>query len=198
MFIRATVDHRRRFAMLSKFQRQKLYHLFNQYDINQDGELGRVDFEIAAKALTQAFDLSEDSAEASNVYRSYIEYWSYLQRYMDRNLDKCVSSSEFIERFEFMARQPESVETLIFSTSEYIVQLTDLDGDGIINRAEYVQYLIAHNVDVDDANRSFDLLDQNRSNTLTKDEILNSVRTFLTSDDPLLPGNALFGTLGEG
>lgn len=184
--------------MLSKFQRQKLYHLFNQYDVNQDGELGRVDFEIAAKALTQAFDLREDSAEANNVSRSYIEYWSYLQRYMDRNLDKCVSSSEFIERFEFMARQPESVETLIFSTSEYIVQLTDLDGDGIINRAEYVQYLVAHNVDIDDANRSFDLLDQNRSNTLTNDEILNSVRTFLTSDDPLLPGNALFGMLAEG
>lgn len=181
--------------MLSKFQRQKLIHLFNQYDVNQDGEIGRIDFELAAKALTQAFGLSEDSAEANNVYRSYTEYWSYLQRYMDRNMDKCVSRSEFIDRFEFMVRQPESIETLIFSTSEYIVQLTDLDGDGIINRAEYVQYLVAHNVDAHDANKAFDLLDQNLSDTLTKDEILNSVRTFLTSDEPHLPGNALFGTL---
>lgn len=181
--------------MLSKFQRQKLIHLFNQYDVNDDGEIGRIDFELAAESLCKAFGFDQESSEAANVLRSHTDYWAYLQRYMDRNLDKTISCDEFVARYEFMARQTESIETLIISTCEYIVQLTDRDGDGIINRAEYVRYLVAHHVDVADANASFDLLDHNRSNTLTRDEILNGVRTFLTSNNPQLPGNVLFGSL---
>lgn len=181
--------------MLSEFQRKKILHLFNFYDVNQDGALGRIDFERSANALIAACAYEPNSRAAHSIQASYGDYWAYLQRYMDLDLNKTISEEEFLNRYEFLSRQPESIESLIISTTEYVVQLTDIDGNGIINRNEYVTYLVVHNVDEAHAHRSFELLDHNRSDTLTRDEVLNSVRIFLTSDEPILPGNELFGPI---
>ncbi|MEM7134268.1 MAG: EF-hand domain-containing protein [Chloroflexota bacterium] len=183
--------------MLSEFQRQKLRQLFRLYDVNQDGAIHQLDFEIAAARLSIDYGLELDSTEAEQIRTIYTDYWGYLQRYMDSDRDKAISEQEFVESHEFFMRQEESLEALILSMSEYIIQLTDRNGDGMINRAEYVHYLIAHNISSKDAESAFDVLDHNNSNTLTHDEILNSVRVFLTSGVSTMPGNRLFGDKGE-
>ena len=181
--------------MLSEFRRKKITYLFNLYDIDHDGLVGRSDFEFAAAALAQQYAISTDSEIYDAIQQIFADYWAYLQRYMDTNMDKTVTQEEFIGRYEFLLRQQESLETLVFTMTEYIIQLTDSDNDGIINCQEYVAYLCAYNVPREDAKDAFDRIDHDLSGTLTRDELLHSIMTFVASDEPDLPGNWLFGPI---
>lgn len=181
--------------MLTEFRQRKLRHLFNFYDVNRDGRIGPVDFELAASALLAEYGADKGSVRTEAIRALFAEHWRYLKRYMDTDKDDSLSYKEFSARYGILLQQEESTETLAYAKTDFMFQLIDSDGDGVINRNEYVNYLCAHGVSPSGAERSFDQLDHDLSGTLTRDEVLNAAFTFLASEYPELPGNWLFGPL---
>ncbi|MEQ9301139.1 MAG: EF-hand domain-containing protein [Cyclobacteriaceae bacterium] len=184
--------------MLTDFQKKKLTHYFDVLDFDSNGILEEADFLGVAENLCILRSLEEDARPFINLTKAYGYQWSdiyqavggdsgqvTLEQWLD-HADKHIVNGTDEEFYSFISRL----------TGEIITNF-DTDRDGFISMIEYVDLFVGYNIEVRYIAKSFRLIDRNGDAYISKEELVEAVEQFFSSDTPDDPGNRLFGFWSE-
>ena len=111
---------------------------------------------------------------------------------MDKNRDYKVSLQEWLDYHAVILNDKKKYESEIVAMVNLIFDVFDTDGDGTINRQEWIDFLSVYNNHRIYAEKSFVQIDLNQDGFLCKEEFLKVLYDFYHSDDPKSLGNYLF------
>nr|WSW42572.1 EF-hand domain-containing protein [Streptomyces sp. NBC_01001] len=120
-------------------------------------------------------------------------WWQLLLKHGDSNNDGQVSRDEFITVMEANVTSPEHFEGAILAIADALMQALDTDGDGVLNRTEYVRLYDELGVPPVHSEEAFKRLDRDGNGTISHDEWRTAISEFYLSTDPNAPGNWLLG-----
>jgi Ca2+-binding EF-hand superfamily protein len=182
--------------MLTDFQRKKLSRTFQIYDADGDGIVTRADYERAGHNVAIANGFSPGSAESDSVTTAYLAAWEGMRRMADQDHDGRVSLDEHLTAYDHLLA--DAGPGIFVAVCDASLNLIDLDHDGRISQHEYVTNLVGWAggaISEAAATDAFHRLDVNADGFITREEMLDIVREFFTSDDPGAHGNWLVGPL---
>jgi acetyl esterase/lipase len=163
---------------------------FTLFDANDDGYLGRDDYEAFALRLVQAFGEPPGSPKAVAVRHGYRTLWEAVAARSDTDADGLVSQAEFVH---WLDSRPDGFDQEILPLAEAVVALADDNRSGELDTAEFRRLLRACDLTDDQVAAVFDTLDSNRDGSVSVAEILDAIRDFCLDPVPGKPGHWLFG-----
>ena len=180
--------------MLTELQRKKLTRLFGLYDTDDDGFIGKADYERTAGNLCRAHRYAEGSAEYQGLYGTYMAAWEGLRRMADRDGDDRVSLAEHLAGYDAMLSHagPEAFVRI----AQMSTVLADQDKDGKVSRDEMTTLLLAWAdgaVDEAGAHAAFAKMDLDGDGLVSPEDMRVIVTEYFTSDDPDARGNWMVG-----
>lgn len=179
--------------MLTQLQKQKWTRLFQVYDMDGNGTVGRSDFEIIFKNIAKAKNLESNSSQYNQLHDKFMEDWEHLRQDTDTNKDGRVSLEEWLEHGDRRISDQSMYQTNV-DEAKQIFDLFDSDGNGVITVNEYKKILSSWKVTEEVASETFPKLDTNSDGNISKEEFVELARQFHASDDREAPGNLLFGS----
>lgn len=178
--------------MLTALQTKKWTRLFQVYDADGSGTVTQADFEKIFQNLAKFRNLEPTSPKYEQIQGKFIEDWEHLQKDADKDNDGKVSLQEWLEHGDRRINDTSMYQTVV-EIANQVFDLLDLDGNGIITIDEYKTILASWRVPEELAAEIFPKLDSNGDGHISKEELVELVRQFHTSDDPDAPGNLFFG-----
>ncbi|MFD8985363.1 EF-hand domain-containing protein [Streptomyces sp. NPDC059564] len=178
---------------MSDLIERKLHHVFDVLDIEGSGALTADSILNAAERYTRFRGVTPGSDRAERLYESIREYWSAMAG-LDTDGDGKVSRQEFTTGLVAVASDPGMYEKSIETTADTFFDLADMDGNGRLDRDEYVDlYSVGVGIGRSDTIRAFARMDVHAKGYLTREEWRGAVAEFYQSTDPDAPGNWLWG-----
>ncbi|NEO99787.1 MAG: calcium-binding protein [Symploca sp. SIO2E9] len=178
--------------MLTELQTKKWTRLFQVYDADGNGTVTQADFETIFQNLAQARNLEANSSEYNQIHAKFMEDWEHLQKDADKDNDGKVQLEEWLEHGDRRINDQSMYQTVV-DLANQVFELLDLDGNGVITINEYKTILSSWRVPEKIAEEIFPKLDFNDDGHISKEELVELMRQFHTSDDPDAPGNLFFG-----
>ena len=180
--------------MLTEFQTKKLTRLFRLYDTDDDGFIGKADYERAAGNLCRAHRYAAGSAEYQGLHGVYMAAWEGLRRMADRDGDDRVSLAEHLAGYDAMlgGAGPEAFVRI----AQMSTVLADQDKDGKVSRDEMTTLLVAWAdgaVDEAGAHAAFGKMDLDGDGFVSPEDMRVIVTEYFTSEDPDARGNWMVG-----
>jgi Ca2+-binding EF-hand superfamily protein len=178
---------------LSAFRTDKFAADFASWDSDKDGVIEAADFDLAAEKMAKLRGMPPDSAQANRVRDAYHGMWTEWFAPADRDHDGKVAAAEYHKAHEWLDQMPH--EQLQASASKLIgaaFDAFDLNADGKISKSEYMAFLEVHG-NLDGAEDTWPKLDTNHDDHLDRDEFVNLMFEYYSTDDPEAPGNMFFG-----
>jgi Ca2+-binding EF-hand superfamily protein len=161
---------------------------FRHWDRDHSGFLERSDFEEAARRLGTAFGRPADSPELADLIEACSRFWQTLVAHADLNQDERVSEDEFVAAFrDRVFADLDTFDRVYRTMLDTVVKLADVDGDGKLNRDEYVVLMRNwYNTAESDALEMFRRLDLDGDGLLTMDELVSSATNFYLGNEMLV------------
>ncbi len=178
-------------TMLSDLQTQKLTHYFNVLDFDSNGLLEEDDFVGVGENLAILLGFDFDSAEFNEVLDVFKKQWIAIHSSIGTD-----SHQVTLEQWLTFADQGLVNSTASNSVKQWtfdIISLFDTDKDELISMMEYVDFFVAYHIEVRYSAKSFQRLDLNNDGFISREELLEAINQFFTSDNPDDRGNWLFG-----
>ena len=177
---------------VSRLRRSKLAARFAQHDVDGDGFLEESDYQTLARLLGDRLDATPAAREA--ISAGFADQWRQLCTHADIDGDGRVSLAEYTSAMGAgIAGDADGLDRAVLQTTRAVVQAADSDGDGYLDFPDYER--LAALLRVEHAAEGFQLLDADADGRLSHDEITAAVRDFYTSEDPVAPGNFVFGRI---
>lgn len=173
--------------------RQKITHLFNVLDRNDDGHLDRTDFEQLAAAYCRAFEIAPDSEAHRALHAQQLAGWDHAVAQLDTDGDGRVTLDEYLTGTGYLVAQEAAFERFVVETARATLQLSDRDGDGCLDLAEITAQLGVHGASAAEAAESFARLDRDGDGVVRIDELIENTREYFGSVDPEARGNWILG-----
>ncbi|CAF0733319.1 unnamed protein product [Rotaria sordida] len=168
-------------AVSNEFWNDKMKRLFHLYDIDRDGSITPVDFEILADKLSSL--VGQDDTKRREDYATARKLLCQEIMRADENQDGKVTLEEWLQFHRRLAdelRKPGTHPELLEQLTRRInttFNMLDLNHDGHIARDEWVKTCQFFGVDKDAADKTFttvaqgDKLDEKKAKTLFYDYI---------------------------
>lgn len=179
--------------MLTDFQKRKLTVLFHHHDMDDDGFLGKADYERFAKRFCEIQGYVPGSAEHEAAYAHNMAAWEQVQQVADKDRDGRVSLEEYLESWDITLGDEKLYDQLVTGYAQSLLALWDRDGDGRLSGVEYAAFLDCYGVGEKSAREAFRHLDPDGRGYLTLETLTGRYDEFLLSDDPDAPGSWVFG-----
>ncbi|QBS39392.1 EF-hand domain-containing protein [Nocardia sp. CS682] len=128
---------------------------FDLLDANGNGVLEESDFQLLAERIITGLGEPPTSAKARALVASHQGYWEGLSAHADTNGDGVVSIEEYLAA----VTDPSADTSYIRPYAEAVVAMCDRNDDGMIDRAEYTDYMRVVGFDADKAAAMFAKLD---------------------------------------
>ena len=178
------------FINMTETQRHKMLHFFHVLDINNNGILEEDDFTLVGNEISDQIGHAKNSTE--RLALKVKSYGLFLKILND------IGKSEATLVFEELLVFYEDYVLIksndyILQASEYLFSLFDQDGDGYIDKDEYLDMFKAYGLYSANALKAFDLLDLNSDAKISKQELIKAFSEFFLSSDPNAAGNWIFG-----
>lgn len=182
--------------MLSYFQKKKLVYLFGLYDHNKNGFLQLEDFTDISDKICDLFGFTDESEKREKLVFKTVSIFHKLLKDIPHPENQVIQIEEWIQFFDKKVVNSgdeddlfEYIELLI----GYLFDLFDENRDGYISFDEYKRIFSLYGINMEYIEKSFINLDGNNDQRLSKNELTHAVEVFLTSDDPLMKENWIFG-----
>jgi Ca2+-binding EF-hand superfamily protein len=179
--------------MLSEFQKRKLTVMFHHHDMDDDGFLGKADYEQFAKRFGEIQDYPPGSPQYEAFYAQNMAAWEHVRQVADKDGDDRVSLEEFLESYDVTLSDEKLYDQLLTQYAQSMLALWDRDGDGRLSGVEFVALGGCYGVGEGAAREAFRHLDRDGNGYITTEEFMKNVKEFYLSDDPDAPGNWLVG-----
>ena len=181
--------------MLTDVQAKKLTHYFNVLDYNNNGLIQESDFVAIAENLCILWGLKEGSDTYQMWINRFKNQWAEFKEYILTSDDEAADLERWL-RFadEKLVNGDEAYYGLfVQKLTEDIFDLFDQDKNGFIEQKEFIDFFMAFRIEVRHSAKSFRLLDTNRDDRISKQELTIGIRSFFRSSHSDDPGNWLFG-----
>lgn len=182
--------------MLSDLQTKKLTRYFQVYDIDDDGRIDAADFERIIENVRMLHGADGASPQSVALREAYVQLWQGLRSSADGDGDDGVNLDEWLAYWQRALEDERRFEEEVQGLTDRLFTVFDLDEDGTIGAAEFMDFYGVFGLPVDLAERVFVELDEDGDGVLSRVELLDVSREFYRSDDPEAPGNLLFGPFG--
>jgi len=179
--------------MLTEFQRRKVDRSFRHFDVNADGFIDVRDGGKLAQAYINGLGPTDPFVQLA-VHERVEVYYKQLARGLDANKDGRISPTEFRDIFDREIVAPaDGFHRYLRPLVDVVFTCCDMDGDGRIDRREFVsmQKLLG-TADVAAA-AAFRRLDTDGDGRISRQEFAAAAQDYYTGDDPDGLGAALFG-----
>ncbi|CRK56550.1 Calerythrin (Calcium-binding protein) [Alloactinosynnema sp. L-07] len=176
---------------------KKLARRFQAWDYDGNGVIEQVDFIRRARRLAVGLGYAIGSPEHQVVHETLVHQWDSLATAADTDDNGKITEPEYVAAFtSLIVDHPEAFEELYAPLIRLTMHLADADGDGRLDRAEWLNWATGYlGQSADEASTSFDLLDHNGDGHVTTEEALNGIREFYLGTDPAADANLLLGSL---
>jgi juvenile hormone diol kinase len=178
--------------MLTELQKRKLTVLFHHHDMDNDGFLGKADYEQFAKRFCEIQNYPPGSPEYEAMYTQNMAVWEHVRQVADKDKDDRVSLEEFLESYDVTLSDENLYNQLVTEYGKSVLALWDRDGDGRLSGVEYVALFECYGLAEEAAKEAFRHLDRDGSGYLTIDQLMKNAKEFY-GDDPNAPGNWTLG-----
>jgi juvenile hormone diol kinase len=180
--------------MLTELQKRKLTVLFHHHDTDNDGFMGKADYERFAERLCEVQGYAPDSPQCQTAHTQNMAVWEQVRQVADKDGDGRVSLEEYLESWDITLSDKRLYDQLVAEYSQSLMALWDRDGDGRLSGVEYTAFLGCYGVGEKSAREAFQHLDQDGLGYLTTETVTKRYEEFFLSDDPATPGSFLFGS----
>lgn len=182
--------------MLSDLQTKKLTRYFEVYDIDDDGRIGTADFERILENVRLLHGEGATSAAYEALREAYMRLWSGLLAAADHDGDGGVDLDEWLGYWQLTLEDDRRYEEEVSRLADRLFAVFDLDEDGSIGAAEFIDFYGVFGLPVDLAESVFVELDADGDGEISRSELLAISREFYRGDDAEAPANFLFGPCG--
>jgi Ca2+-binding EF-hand superfamily protein len=181
--------------MLTELLTKKLTHYFNILDYDSNGILDESDFVGVAENICILRDLEKDSRAYTNVMKSYDYQWAGMSMSVLEGAANSVTLDQWLKYADecIVNGTDEEFYSFISNMTGEIITNFDTDRDGYISLMEYVDLFVGYHIAVRYSAKSFHRLDLNKDGFISKEELVEAIGQFFTSNNPEDPGNWLFG-----
>ena len=181
--------------MLSPLQKQKLTRYFRVYDVDDDGAIGRTDFERVLENLRVLHGLERHASRWTELRRAYLNRWEGLCRSADVDEDGGVDLDEWLEYWTSLLADGSRYLAEVSSLVDRLYALFDLDESGGVDADEFCNFYGAFGLRAALAREVFRDLDRDGDGSISRGELTEMAHQFYRSHDPDSPGNRLYGPL---
>ncbi|XOV93929.1 MAG: EF-hand domain-containing protein [Bacteroidota bacterium] len=181
--------------MLKEIQKKKLTHYFNILDYNNNGVIQEEDFVAIAENLCVLWGLKEDTEDHQKWISRFKNQWA---EFRDYTIGAGGTDATIEDWLKFADEKLVNGDELYYSLfiekmAEDIFDLFDEDKNGYIELNEFIDFFMAFRIEIRYSAKSFTMLDSNKDDSISKDELITGINAFFRSDDENNPGNWLFG-----
>jgi len=181
--------------MLTDLQKQKMTHYFKVLDFDNNGVIEKDDFQAIGENLNILWGYKQGSTNYDEIMGKFGTSWDTFREKVDYVDINNATLSEWLQFAD---------ENLINGSDEffqsYVTELTkdifnhfDNNGDGFISLDEYIDLFMAYRIEIRYSAKSYNKLDLNSDDMLSREEMISAVEEFFKSDDKDAPGNWLYG-----
>jgi len=182
---------------MGDFLRQKFEFLFKfRYDVNGDGVVNFEDYEAVVEKLAKAAGVGPGDHFYDETVRYQKEVFQFLMDHADVDHDGKIDCGEFSNWATGVAAEIAASGTIpqhlqgFFKAS---FSNSDQNGDGEVDRDEFIALQKLWDVPEDKAGSGFDKLTNNGSTIINEDSWLMMTKKFWTSNDPADSSRYYFG-----
>jgi Ca2+-binding EF-hand superfamily protein len=175
---------------MTEIQRYKILHFFHVLDRDGNGVLEEKDFTLVGNGISDQIGHASDSRERLSLKaKSYSLFLHILDNL--KKTQATLSTEEWLMFFEnFVLVKP---NLYIHKTSDYLFSLFDQDGDGFLDKLEYLDMFKVYGLYAAHAMKVFDLMDLNSDEKISKQELVKAFNEFFLSSESDIAGNWIFG-----
>jgi len=182
---------------MGDFLKAKFDFLFKyRYDVNGDGVVNLEDYEAVVEKLVNAAGVTENDHFYQETKKYQREVFEFLMEHADVDKDGKIDCGEFSNWATGVAAEIAASGTIpqhlqgFFKAS---FSNSDQNGDGEVDRDEFIALQKLWDVPEDKAGSGFDRLTNNGQIKITEDSWLELSKKFMTSNDPADPSRYYFG-----
>ncbi|UBU08491.1 EF-hand domain-containing protein [Nonomuraea gerenzanensis] len=180
--------------MLTALQERKLDKAFDQMDVNHNTDLELDDLIALGVRVLAAFGVSPDSDPGRRLFGTYTDFWESLLAKIDLDGDRKISREEYrLGMHAAFIEDPDGYERALRPAIQATLDVTDVNGNGVLDLAEFQRFQSAFGTSPEDAELAFRKIDTDGSGALGIEELVEAGRQFYIGADPALTGNWLFG-----
>ncbi|MEQ9236299.1 EF-hand domain-containing protein [Coleofasciculus sp. E2-BRE-01] len=179
----------------SEFQTKKLSFAFNKYDVSNDGVLTLSDFEEIAQKVAQKLGINSGSPDHDKIMAAYRAIWDGYFKPADVDGNNKVVLEEYIKACERFIESP-SARKMGTNLNKRLYDAIDLDGNGSIDKKEFIVFLTTIGSSETDAKIAFSHLDTDKNGFISREEFVQNLYDYHTTQDTQSPANWFYGSMG--
>jgi len=150
-------------------------------DIDRNGVWQRRDGEVLARKLCETFGHAADSALGRAVAEGQRALFEAMLAHMDTNGDQEISADEFAAGLSRAVADRARFESAVRAAAATLVQVADLDGNGVLDPAEYRRLAAVYGTSADEAEDAFGRLDLDHNGVLDPEELSLGIGQFFAA-----------------
>lgn len=181
--------------MLSTFRQQKIKKLFWFWDADQNGFLEKNDYALVGEKLSQERGWAVGSPEYTFLMNKLMEDWAEAEKFADTNRDNKISIEEWLVFCDVFTMDKDMYAITVSNVAGAIFDACDIDNNSILEEHEWRLLFRIYGKTNENADEAFEILTRNRSQKLTRDEVLSLLDEFFYAEDESAIGNSFFGKL---
>lgn len=162
----------------------KMVARFATFDRDRDGLVDVTDFEAMANAITTACGRTPDSPEGTRLLDGARNFFSELLAAADTDGNGRITEAEFTDAAQLRLRNnPKGFELIARPWAEAVVDVADVDGDGMVDVDEWARVLRAMGASDRNAAEQAARVDADGDGEVSVEEVLATAVAFYTTDD---------------
>ncbi|KAL0271766.1 UNVERIFIED_CONTAM: hypothetical protein PYX00_008761 [Menopon gallinae] len=181
-------------SQFSDFRKKKLLFVFKVFfDIDGSGSINNTDFQLALENVVKMRGYSKSDPKYSETENMLQDIWNELRASGDGNKDGQISSDEWCAMWYEYAQNSDKPQKWQNRYMDFIFNLQDSTGDGLIDENEFVTVCTSYGIDAAECKAAFSKFSNNNAISITRVEFAKLWKEFFTSDDTSARGNFIFG-----
>jgi Ca2+-binding EF-hand superfamily protein len=169
-------DHARQLPRRAAGERR-----FAIVDTDGNGVWQREDCEELTRKLCETFGYAPDSALGRAVAEGQRALFDAMLAHMDANGDQEISRDEFTAGLSRAIEDRSGFDTAVRAAAVALIQVADLDGNGVLDPAEYRQLAAVYGTSAEEAERAFSRLDLDRNGFVDTAELSLGIGQFFAA-----------------
>ncbi|MFJ8589660.1 EF-hand domain-containing protein [Streptomyces sp. NPDC093595] len=180
--------------MLSELQWLKFAHRFTTLDINGSGCLELSDYAAIAANMCHACSVPIDSGVGLSLRNAYIRAFKALSSGREDIQAVQITLDEFIRFMEMrLAGRPEVFDRGMKRIAGLVADICDVNRDGFLDEKDFICFLGSYSIPEGEYAVALRNLGMRSNGPLSREDFISHSRDFYCGDNPLSPGNWLFG-----
>ncbi|WP_156757162.1 EF-hand domain-containing protein [Actinokineospora pegani] len=160
--------------------------IFTLLDSNNNGHIESDDFELTAERVVAAVPRASEAAKKA-MTTAYRKHWALLAAELDADRDGRVS----LEEYSACVLSPERFDDTLTDFAEALATLGDPDGDGLIDRPDFVALMTAVGFGFDNINTVFDAFEPTEADQIRVLTWVAGIKDYYSPDKAGIVGDHL-------